>query len=122
MDDEGHLLGPGQRGEIVVRGPLVMPGYYQNPAASAEAARHGWHHTGDIGYLDKDRYLFIVDRAKDTIITGGFNVYSAEVERCSSPIPPSRTAPSSACPTRSGASGSPRSCSCGRPRPDAGRG
>ena len=81
MDDEGHLLGPGQRGEIVARGPLVMAGYYKNPQASQEAARHGWHHTGDIGYLDDDNYLFIVDRAKDMIITGGFNVYSAEVEQ-----------------------------------------
>ena len=81
MDDEGRLLGTGQRGEIVVRGPLVMAGYYKNPAASAEAAQHGWHHTGDIGYLDHDNYLFIVDRAKDMIITGGFNVYSAEVEQ-----------------------------------------
>jgi acyl-CoA synthetase (AMP-forming)/AMP-acid ligase II len=81
MDDDGKLLGTGQRGEIVVRGPLVMAGYYKNPAASAEAARHGWHHTGDIGYLDEDNYLFIVDRAKDMIITGGFNVYSAEVEQ-----------------------------------------
>lgn len=81
MDDEGNLLGPGQRGEIVARGPLVMAGYYKNPQASAEAARHGWHHTGDIGYLDEDGYLFIVDRAKDMIITGGFNVYSAEVEQ-----------------------------------------
>jgi len=59
----------------------VMAGYYKNPAASAEATRHGWHHTGDIGYLDEDSYLFIVDRAKDMIITGGFNVYSAEVEQ-----------------------------------------
>jgi len=81
MDDEGHLFGPGERGEIVVRGPLVMAGYYKNPQASAEAARYGWHHTGDIGYLDEDNYLFIVDRAKDMIITGGFNVYSAEVEQ-----------------------------------------
>src|SRR5690348_12826214 len=81
MDDKGHRLGPGERGEIVVRGPLVMAGYYKNPQASAEAAKHGWHHTGDIGYLDEDGYLFIVDRAKDMIITGGFNVYSAEVEQ-----------------------------------------
>jgi fatty-acyl-CoA synthase len=81
MDDEGHLLGPGERGEIVVRGSLVMAGYYKNPQASAEAARYGWHHTGDIGYLDEDSFLFIVDRAKDMIITGGFNVYSAEVEQ-----------------------------------------
>jgi AMP-binding enzyme C-terminal domain/AMP-binding enzyme len=61
--------------------PLVMAGYYKNAAASEEAARYGWHHTGDIGYLDADNYLFIVDRAKDMIITGGFNVYSAEVEQ-----------------------------------------
>jgi fatty-acyl-CoA synthase len=81
MDDEGHLLGRGERGEIVVRGSLVMAGYYKNPQASAEAARYGWHHTGDIGYLDADNFLFIVDRAKDMIITGGFNVYSAEVEQ-----------------------------------------
>jgi acyl-CoA synthetase (AMP-forming)/AMP-acid ligase II len=81
MDGDGQLLGTGQRGEIVVRGPLVMAGYYQDPAASAEAGRHGWHHTGDIGYLDDENYLFIVDRAKDMIITGGFNVYSAEVEQ-----------------------------------------
>jgi acyl-CoA synthetase (AMP-forming)/AMP-acid ligase II len=58
-----------------------MAGYYQNQQATEEAGRHGWHHTGDIGYLDEDNYLFIVDRAKDMIITGGFNVYSAEVEQ-----------------------------------------
>jgi fatty-acyl-CoA synthase len=81
MDDQGSVLPAGQRGEIVVRGPLVMAGYYKNPAATAEASRHGWHHTGDIGYLDPDNYLYIVDRAKDMIISGGFNVYSAEVEQ-----------------------------------------
>ena len=58
-----------------------MTGYYKNPEATAEARRHGWHHTGDIGYLDADGYLYIVDRAKDMIITGGFNVYSVEVEQ-----------------------------------------
>jgi acyl-CoA synthetase (AMP-forming)/AMP-acid ligase II len=81
MDDTGTLLPPGERGEIVVRGSLVMPGYYKNPQATAEAGRHGWHHTGDIGYLDDDNYLFIVDRAKDMIISGGFNIYSTEVEQ-----------------------------------------
>jgi acyl-CoA synthetase (AMP-forming)/AMP-acid ligase II len=81
MDDQGRLLPEGQRGEIVVRGPLVMAGYYKDPVASADAGRHGWHHTGDIGYLDSDNYLYIVDRAKDMIITGGFNIYSAEVEQ-----------------------------------------
>jgi fatty-acyl-CoA synthase len=81
MDPGGRLVGAGERGEIVVRGPLVMAGYYKDVAATADASRFGWHHTGDIGYLDEDGYLFIVDRAKDMIITGGFNVYSAEVEQ-----------------------------------------
>ncbi|OYV01535.1 MAG: AMP-dependent acyl-CoA synthetase [Burkholderiales bacterium PBB5] len=81
MDAEGRLLPPGETGEIVVRSALVMMGYYQDPAATAEAGRHGWHHTGDIGRVDEHGYLFIVDRAKDMIITGGFNVYSTEVEQ-----------------------------------------
>jgi fatty-acyl-CoA synthase len=79
--DSGVLLPDGERGEIVVRGSLVMAGYYKDPAATEAASRFGWHHTGDIGYLDDEGYLFIVDRLKDMIITGGFNVYSAEVEQ-----------------------------------------
>ena len=82
MDPEtGALVQTGERGEIVVRGSLVMAGYYKNPEATEAASAGGWHHTGDIGYLDADGYLFIVDRLKDMIITGGFNVYSAEVEQ-----------------------------------------
>ncbi|NML33294.1 AMP-binding protein [Paraburkholderia antibiotica] len=81
MNDAGQLLATGERGEIVVRGSLVMQGYYNNPAATEAASAFGWHHTGDIGYLDADNFLFIVDRAKDMIITGGFNVYSIEVEQ-----------------------------------------
>jgi fatty-acyl-CoA synthase len=81
MSADGALLPTGERGEVVVRGSLVMAGYHRDPEATAEAARFGWHHTGDIGYLDEDGYLFLVDRAKDMIISGGFNVYSAEVER-----------------------------------------
>ncbi|HEY2062099.1 MAG TPA: AMP-binding protein [Amycolatopsis sp.] len=81
MAESGALLPPGERGEIVVRGPLVMPGYYRDPDATKAVREHGWHHTGDIGYLDAEHYLYIVDRAKDMIITGGFNVYSAEVEQ-----------------------------------------
>ncbi|MBL8649322.1 MAG: AMP-binding protein [Sphingopyxis sp.] len=80
LDSEGRELPQGERGEIVVRGSLVMDGYYKNPEATTEATVGGWHRTGDIGYLDPDNFLFIVDRAKDMIITGGFNVYSAEVE------------------------------------------
>jgi fatty-acyl-CoA synthase len=81
LDPEGHPVPQGERGEICVRGSLVMAGYYRNPAATAEAGAHGWHHTGDIGFLDPDGFLYIVDRAKDMVITGGFNVYSAEVEQ-----------------------------------------
>ena len=80
MNADGELLRAGERGEIVVRSSLVMAGYYKDPAATAEASRFGWHHTGDIGYLDEEGFLYIVDRAKDMIITGGFNVYSVEVE------------------------------------------
>lgn len=81
MDVDGALLPSNERGEIVVRGSLVTPGYFRDPQATAEASRFGWHHTGDIGYLDEDGFLFIVDRAKDMVITGGFNVYSTEVEQ-----------------------------------------
>lgn len=81
MDDVGSLLAPGDRGEIVARSSLVTPGYYRNPKATAEASLHGWHHTGDVGFLDPDGFLHIVDRAKDMIITGGYNVYSTEVEQ-----------------------------------------
>ena len=81
MGEGGRLLDAGERGEIVVRSSLVMAGYHRNPEATAEVSAHGWHHTGDVGYLDADGWLFIVDRAKDMVITGGFNVYSAEVEQ-----------------------------------------
>ncbi|QRF56193.1 long-chain fatty acid--CoA ligase [Variovorax paradoxus] len=81
MNAEGALLPTGESGEIVVRGSLVMQGYYKDPKATREASRFGWHHTGDIGRLDEDGFLYIVDRAKDMIISGGFNVYSAEVEQ-----------------------------------------
>jgi long-chain acyl-CoA synthetase len=72
--------GPGSIGEIVIRGHNVMKGYYGNPAATAEAFRGGWFHTGDLAYADEDGYLFIVDRKKDMLIRGGYNVYPREVE------------------------------------------
>jgi len=81
MDDEGRLLPPGEKGEIVARGDLVFPGYYRNPEATAEVSKFGWHHTGDIGFKDDEGFIYIVDRKKDMIITGGFNVFSAEVEQ-----------------------------------------
>jgi acyl-CoA synthetase (AMP-forming)/AMP-acid ligase II len=80
MDDEGNLLGPGTRGELVTRGRLVTPGYMNRPDATADVRGGGWHHTGDVGYIDEQGYVYIVDRKKDMIITGGFNVYPAEVE------------------------------------------
>ncbi len=81
MAPDGALLPAGETGEIVVRGSLVMRGYHRDPVATDAASAHGWHHTGDVGHLDADGYLFIVDRAKDMVITGGFNVYSTEVEQ-----------------------------------------
>ena len=81
MDDDGNLLGPGEIGEIVVKGPNVSEGYYGDPAETAKTRRNGWHLTSDIGFLYEDGYLTIVDRKKDMIITGGFNVYSSEVEQ-----------------------------------------
>ncbi len=80
MDEDGRLLPPYQAGEIVARGALVTPGYHQMPEATAEIRTFGWHHTGDVGYRDEDGYFYIVDRKKDMIISGGFNVYSGEVE------------------------------------------
>ncbi|MCB1747611.1 MAG: AMP-binding protein [Gammaproteobacteria bacterium] len=80
LDDAGNELPRGERGEICCRGPLVTLGYYERPEATAEARQFGWHHTGDVGYLDEDDFLYIVDRKKDMIITGGFNVFATEVE------------------------------------------
>ncbi|MGW0593421.1 long-chain-fatty-acid--CoA ligase [Streptosporangium sp. NPDC002607] len=77
---DDRVLPHGQVGEVVVRGEHVMLGYWNKPVETAQALRGGWMHTGDGGYLDEDGYLYIVDRIKDMIISGGENVYSAEVE------------------------------------------
>ena len=87
MDDAGKILEPGQPGEIVARGSLICGGYYKMPEATAEIRTHGWHHTGDVGYVDEAGYVYIVDRKKDMIISGGFNVYSAEVEAAVMALP-----------------------------------
>ena len=81
-DDGSRPLPPGadQVGEIVLRGANIMLGYHNNPEATANAFAGGWFHTGDLGYLDSDGFLFIVDRIKDMIIRGGYNVYPREVE------------------------------------------
>jgi len=80
VDADDRVLPAGRIGEIVVRGPLVMAGYWNQPSLTGQTLRHGWLHTGDLGHLDEDGFLTIVDRLKDMIITGGENVYSAEVE------------------------------------------
>ncbi|MFC4521462.1 long-chain-fatty-acid--CoA ligase [Cupriavidus pinatubonensis] len=80
VDSQGREVPRGTVGEIAARGPGVMLGYWNNPKATAEAIRDGWMHTGDGGYMDEDGFLFLKDRIKDMIISGGENVYSAEVE------------------------------------------
>jgi fatty-acyl-CoA synthase len=79
MNEDGQLLSEGE-GEIVVRGRGVSPGYFKDPAATAHARRGGWHHTGDVGYLDEDGFLYITGRIRDIIICGGYNIYAADVE------------------------------------------
>ena len=84
---DGSVLGPREVGEIVCRGPQVMKGYWKLPAASTETLRDGWLHTGDAGYMDEDGYLYVSDRIKDMIRSGGENIYSAEVESALSAHP-----------------------------------
>ncbi|WP_101757486.1 AMP-binding protein [Oceanicoccus sp. KOV_DT_Chl] len=80
LDDKGEPVAAGEPGEICVRGPLVMKEYYKLPEQTAEAMTGGWMHTGDVGRFDEDGFLYIVDRTKDMIVTGGFNVFPREVE------------------------------------------
>jgi acyl-CoA synthetase (AMP-forming)/AMP-acid ligase II len=87
MDDAGRILSPRACGEIVARGTLVCGGYHNLPEATAQIRAYGWHHTGDVGYMDEDGYVYIVDRKKDMIISGGFNVYCAEVEAAIMALP-----------------------------------
>ena len=77
---DDRALPAGEMGEIVTRSDLVMKGYWRNPEASAETLRSGWLHTGDVGYMDEDGYLFLMDRSKDMIISGGENIYPREIE------------------------------------------
>ena len=80
LDDDGHEVDHGQPGEICVRGPLVMKEYLNKPEQTADAFRHGWLHTGDVARADDEGFLTIVDRKKDMIVTGGFNVFPREIE------------------------------------------
>lgn len=80
MTDDGTLAGPGVQGEIVVRGPMVTPGYWNDPAATAQAIRDGWLHSGDLGVSDAEGRVAFVDRKKDLIISGGINISPVELE------------------------------------------
>lgn len=82
VGEQGNDLGPGESnvGEILIRGHNIMKGYYKNPEATAVALRNGWFSTGDLGYRDTEGFYFIVDRKKDLVIRGGFNVYPREIE------------------------------------------
>ena len=80
VDEDDHEVAQGEVGEIVIRGHNVMKGYWQQPDATAEAMRGGWFHSGDMARIDEEGYFFIVDRKKDLIIRGGYNVYPREVE------------------------------------------
>jgi long-chain acyl-CoA synthetase len=80
VDEDDNDVPQGEVGEIVIRGHNVMKGYWRKPEATAEAMRGGWFHTGDMAKIDEDGYFFIVDRKKDMIIRGGYNVYPREIE------------------------------------------
>ena len=80
LDDDDKPIATGETGEVCVKGPNVMKGYYNLPDATAEAMRNGWFHTGDMGHLDEDGFLYITERKKDLIIRGGFNIYPRDVE------------------------------------------
>jgi acyl-CoA synthetase (AMP-forming)/AMP-acid ligase II len=81
MDEQGRLLAPETHGEIVVRSSAVMKGYYKNPDETARVSVHGWHHTGDIGFKDRDGWVYLIDRKRDMIISGGVNIFPSELEK-----------------------------------------
>ncbi|MFH0845539.1 MAG: long-chain fatty acid--CoA ligase [Pseudomonadota bacterium] len=87
VDEQGRDRPPDQMGEIILKGPKVFKGYWKNPEATSEAIKNGWFHTGDMGTLDEEGYLYIMDRKKDIIISGGENIASPEVERVIYEIP-----------------------------------
>ncbi|HNY66455.1 MAG TPA: AMP-binding protein [Deltaproteobacteria bacterium] len=87
MDDEGRVLGPNEKGEIIFKGPNIMKGYYKKEKETREIIRDGWLYTGDLGYMDEDGYIYITGYKKEMIITSGFNVYNKEVENVLNSIP-----------------------------------
>jgi fatty-acyl-CoA synthase len=86
-DDDDNEVATGEVGEILLKGPQIMKEYWNNPTATAAALRGGWLHTGDLGYVDDEGYLYVVDRKKDMLISGGLNVYPAELERLIANVP-----------------------------------
>jgi long-chain acyl-CoA synthetase len=82
VDEDGKQQPKGQLGEVLMYGPTITPGYWNRPEATAETVREGWLYSGDLGYVDEEGFLFIVDRAKDMILRGGENVYCTEIENC----------------------------------------
>lgn len=80
VDAAGNPVAPGEAGQVVAKGSYVMRGYHNMPEKTADTVRDGWLYTGDVGRLDEHGYLFLLDRMNDMIITGGMNVYSAEVK------------------------------------------
>ena len=88
VDEDGNQVPTGTPGEIQVKGPNVMKGYWNLPDATSESIRDGWFSTGDIAVVDADGYYYVVDRKKDLIIRGGYNVYPREVEEARTSIPP----------------------------------
>jgi acyl-CoA synthetase (AMP-forming)/AMP-acid ligase II len=81
MSDDGSILPPRAQGEIVVRGEIVMDRYFDDPEETRQAQLHGWHHTGDIGFKDEEGFIYVVDRKKEMIISGGFNIFPREIEQ-----------------------------------------
>jgi long-chain acyl-CoA synthetase len=80
LDDRSAAVAPGEKGEICLRGPQVMAGYWQKPAETAATLRDGWLHTGDVGTMDEDGYFYLVDRLKEVIVSGGYKVYPRHIE------------------------------------------
>ncbi len=80
VDDDGEAVAPGDVGEILVKSHSVISAYWKAPEESARVIRDGWFYTGDLGYFDEDRYLFVVDRKKDMVVSGSVNIYTKEIE------------------------------------------